>query len=408
MSQLATSMSAIINEPGRLPSQTIQNPKENVSMVQMSNLEEALEEAGRPSLAIERLKGAQAASSLVKQRQGPTTYKPTVKHFTHRHRPDWNQEEDRPNDGRTWVTHADNGRYAFTVSMTPPPITHFNVPASGWDIGTKDSSSPMKAIASKDHATQKNKVENKWEPKNEQNGLGTDKPLTRSRDVLLEMSKDPGAFTVTCGIGKAQVHHCLIDLGAAVNVLPYPLYCSLGLGPLKPPKISLELRDKSSVRPVGVLEKLMLRVGELDVPADFYVIPIGDNSKDDPPTIILGRPFLYTTREKIDIGKGSLSLAFNDRITNFHTRKPPDIVNTSKLSTLIPDLPRKTESMKRPAAMVKGPSPSQRYWKEKPPEQWEQDPSTSSHKNSGRVKAMIDAGAAAKFALSRLWDPDPS
>ncbi|CAM8908401.1 unnamed protein product [Rhodiola kirilowii] len=76
MSQLATSMSALTNEPGRLPSQTIQNP---------------------------------------------------------RHRPDWNQEEDRPNDGRTWVTHADNGRYAFTVSMTQPPIIHLNVPASGWD-----------------------------------------------------------------------------------------------------------------------------------------------------------------------------------------------------------------------------------------------------------------------------------
>ncbi|CAM8975148.1 unnamed protein product [Rhodiola kirilowii] len=33
MSQLATSMSALTNEPGRLPSQTIQNPKENVSAV---------------------------------------------------------------------------------------------------------------------------------------------------------------------------------------------------------------------------------------------------------------------------------------------------------------------------------------------------------------------------------------
>ncbi|CAM8989703.1 unnamed protein product [Rhodiola kirilowii] len=33
MSQLATSMSALINEPGRLPSQTIQNPKGNVNAV---------------------------------------------------------------------------------------------------------------------------------------------------------------------------------------------------------------------------------------------------------------------------------------------------------------------------------------------------------------------------------------
>ncbi|CAM8943415.1 unnamed protein product [Rhodiola kirilowii] len=33
MSQLATSMSALNNEPRRLPSQTIQNPKGNVSVV---------------------------------------------------------------------------------------------------------------------------------------------------------------------------------------------------------------------------------------------------------------------------------------------------------------------------------------------------------------------------------------
>ncbi|CAM8902865.1 unnamed protein product [Rhodiola kirilowii] len=33
MSQLATAMSALINEPGRLPSQTIQNPKGNINAV---------------------------------------------------------------------------------------------------------------------------------------------------------------------------------------------------------------------------------------------------------------------------------------------------------------------------------------------------------------------------------------
>ncbi|CAM8926193.1 unnamed protein product [Rhodiola kirilowii] len=159
MSQLTTSMSALTNELGRLPSQTVQNPKGIVNMIKASDIKVALEEAARPSLsttevdkkeligmmwedeayaqpcrelmARERLKEAQTAALLAEQQRGPTTYKPTVKHFTRRHRPDWNQEEDRPNDGRTWVTHADNGRYAFTVNMTPPPITHFNVPASG-------------------------------------------------------------------------------------------------------------------------------------------------------------------------------------------------------------------------------------------------------------------------------------
>ncbi|CAM8978461.1 unnamed protein product [Rhodiola kirilowii] len=429
MSQLATSMSALTNEPGRLPSQTVQNPKGNVSMVTMSDMKEALEEATRPSLpvtevnkeeflgmmwedetcaqtygeliAIEKLKEAQTAALLAKQQRGPATYKPTAKHFNRRCRPDWNQEEDRPIDGRTWVTHTDNGRYAFTVSMTPPPVTRFNVPASGWDdnedldsdgprsglgikkIRAQDSSYSMKIIASKDHATQKNEEEKELEPRNGQNGLIKEKRLTWNQEVQLEKGKDPGAFTVTCGIGKAQIHHCLIDLGAAVNILPYPLYCSLRIGPLKPPRISLELGDKSSVLPVGVLEKLMLRVGKLNVPTDFYVIHTGKSSEDDPPVVILGRPFLYTTRARIDVGKGSLSLAFGGRNSNFcvyansrtDTKKPPDIVNTSDLNALVPDQPRETERVTKPAAMVKRTSPFRKNRKKrknrktKPPEQ---------------------------------------
>ncbi|CAM8951211.1 unnamed protein product [Rhodiola kirilowii] len=45
MSQLATSISTLANEPGRLPSQTVQNPKGNVSMVTVSDMKKALEEA---------------------------------------------------------------------------------------------------------------------------------------------------------------------------------------------------------------------------------------------------------------------------------------------------------------------------------------------------------------------------
>ncbi|CAM8940361.1 unnamed protein product [Rhodiola kirilowii] len=422
MSQLATSMSALTNEPGRLPSQTVQNPKGTVNMVKMSDMKEALEEAARPSLsttevnkeeflgmiwedesyaqsygeliAMERLKEAQTTALLAKQQRGPATYKPTVKHFNRKNRPDWNQEEDRPIDGRTWVTHTDNGRYAFTVSMTPPPVTHFSIPASGWDdnedldgsrsglgtekIGAQDSSYSMKIIASEDHATKKNKEEKGLKPRNEQDGLITEKLLTWSHEAQLKMSKDPGAFTVTCGIGKAQIHHCLIDLGAAVNVLPYPLYCSLRLGPLKPPRISLELGDKSCVQPVGVFEDLMLRVEKLVVPTDFYVIPIEESSEDDPPTIILGRPFLYATKARIDMGKGLLSLAFGGKISDFYindndgrpgTRKPLDIVHTSDLRTLVSDLPRETVRVARPAAMVKRSSPIWEDRKEKPPEQ---------------------------------------
>ncbi|CAM8934563.1 unnamed protein product [Rhodiola kirilowii] len=71
MSQLATAMSTLTNEPGRLPSQTIQNPKANISMIKRSNEKATLGEVARSP-----------------------TYKLTNKHFTRRRRPHWNQEED--------------------------------------------------------------------------------------------------------------------------------------------------------------------------------------------------------------------------------------------------------------------------------------------------------------------------
>ncbi|CAM9000120.1 unnamed protein product [Rhodiola kirilowii] len=91
---------------------------------------------------------------------------------------------------------------------------------------------------------------------------------------------------------------------------------------------------------------------------------------------------------------------------NYDLAIPPDIVPISDLRTQISDLPRETERVTRQAAMVKGPSPPQKQWKEKPPKPWSSNPSTSSHKKSGKVKARINAGAAAKFNLSRPWDPN--
>ncbi|CAM8910900.1 unnamed protein product [Rhodiola kirilowii] len=381
MSQLATAMSTLTNEPGRLPSQTIQNPKANLSMIKRSNEKATLGEVARSP-----------------------TYKLTNKHFAWRRRPDWNQEEDRPNDGKTWVTHADNGRYAFTVCITPPPIIHSDIPASGWDDSNNLRwDSPTNIYASKQNIKGPDYTNHK--PRNGQNGPTIERALTSNH----EPQPDPGAFTVTCSIGEAQIHKCLVDLGAAVNAMPSSLYYLLGLGPLKPPRSNIELGDKSCIRPVGVLEDVILHVGELVIAADFYVIQTGETSEDDPPTIILGRPFLYATKSRIDVGKGSLSLKFGGKIANFSidnsrmdTKKPPDIIPISDHGTQISDLPKETERVTRPAAMVKGPQPSQKQWKEKTPKPWSSNPS----KKSGRVKAKTNTGTVAKYDLSHPWDPN--
>ncbi|CAM8929076.1 unnamed protein product [Rhodiola kirilowii] len=362
MSQLATAMSTLTTEPGRLPSQTVQNPNANISMIRRSNMKATLGEVARSP-----------------------TYKLSNNHFNRRRRPDWNQEEDRPNNGKTWVTHDDNGRYAFTVCITPPPIIHTDVPASGWDD------------------------DNNLRPRNRQTGQRIERALVSDHESQPERDKDPGAFTITCCIGETQIHKCLVDLGAAVNAMPSSLYYLLGLGPLKPPRSNIELGDKSCIRPVGELEDVILHVGELVVAADFYVIPTEETSEDDPPTIILGRPFLYATKARIDVGKGSLSLKFGGKIAHFYInqsrpdiKKSPDITPISDHCAQFSDLSLGTKKVSRPAAMVKGLPPHQRYWKEKIPKQRSPDQNTTSGKNSGRN----NTGMVAKFDLSHPWDPN--
>ncbi|CAM8892742.1 unnamed protein product [Rhodiola kirilowii] len=53
--------------------------------------------------------------------------------------------------------------------------------------------------------------------------------------------------------------------------------------------------------------------------------------------------------------------------------------------------------------IVKGPSPSQRRWKEIPSEL---DPNPSSAKKSGRLTAIIKVGGIKKYDLSHPWDPN--
>ena len=57
--------------------------------------------------------------------------------------------------------------------------------------------------------------------------------------------KDPGCPTITCIIGNHRIDQALLDLGASVNLLPYSVYQQLGLGELRPTRITLQLANRS-------------------------------------------------------------------------------------------------------------------------------------------------------------------
>ncbi|XP_023743565.1 uncharacterized protein LOC111891727 [Lactuca sativa] len=75
--------------------------------------------------------------------------------------------------------------------------------------------------------------------------------------------KDPGVFTVPCKLGNIYIPRAMLDLGASVNVLPYSLFKSIGVGTLSKTGVIIQLADRSLVHPKGVLENVLVQVDEL-------------------------------------------------------------------------------------------------------------------------------------------------
>src|ERR1044072_2913059 len=126
--------------------------------------------------------------------------------------------------------------------------------------------------------------------------------------------KDPGSFTLPVEFeGKEEVR-ALCDLGASVNVMPLSMFNRLGIGDLKPTMMCLQLADRSIVRPWGVVEDVLVKVGEFILPADFVVIDVNEDSKIP---LILGRPFMATSNAKIKVAKGTISLKVNGKKAMF-------------------------------------------------------------------------------------------
>ncbi|KAH7844708.1 hypothetical protein Vadar_030816 [Vaccinium darrowii] len=86
--------------------------------------------------------------------------------------------------------------------------------------------------------------------------------------------KDPGCPTIPIAIAGQNFDKALLDLGASVNLLPYSAYLRLGLGDLSETPVTLQLADRSIRVPKGVVEDVLIRVGEFQFPADFIVLDI--------------------------------------------------------------------------------------------------------------------------------------
>ncbi|GJT56691.1 reverse transcriptase domain-containing protein [Tanacetum coccineum] len=112
--------------------------------------------------------------------------------------------------------------------------------------------------------------------------------------------------------------NALADFGASINLLPHSIYKQLGLGALKPTRMTLELANRSVTHPMGIAEDVVVRVDGFTFLADFVVV----NFEPDPRVpIILGRPFLRTVKALIDLYEEKLTLRVGNGKLVFYAEK---------------------------------------------------------------------------------------
>ncbi|XP_048228932.1 uncharacterized protein LOC125369797 [Ricinus communis] len=132
--------------------------------------------------------------------------------------------------------------------------------------------------------------------------------------------RDLGSFTIPCLIGDKLKLLALADLGASINLMPSSLFEELGLSTSKltPTRMSIQLADRTVKYSKGIIEDVLVKVNKFIFPMDFVVMDM--NGESDVP-LILGRPFLATSKALIAVSSGKLELRVDHESITFDLTK---------------------------------------------------------------------------------------
>ncbi|XP_016168488.1 uncharacterized protein LOC107611032 [Arachis ipaensis] len=138
--------------------------------------------------------------------------------------------------------------------------------------------------------------------------------LTKECSALIQRKlpkkmPDPGSFLIPCTFGTITFEKALCDLGSSINLIPLSAMKKLGIQEAQATRITLQTADNSLRQAFGLVENVLVQVGELFLPADFVILDMGENTDD---SIILGRPFLATGRAIINVERGEMVLRLHE------------------------------------------------------------------------------------------------
>ncbi|KAK8694721.1 hypothetical protein V6N13_072267 [Hibiscus sabdariffa] len=155
----------------------------------------------------------------------------------------------------------------------------------------------------KDMVTRKKRIEEF------ETAAATETCLALMHNKVSAKKTDPGSFTIECFIGHNYPTKALCDPGASINLMPKSVFRKLGIGEAKPTTVMLQLADHSDVKLEGKIEDILVQIDKFIFPVDFLIL---DCEADEYAPIILGRPFLSTSRAIIDFDKDEIIFKVDD------------------------------------------------------------------------------------------------
>ncbi|KAL4306507.1 hypothetical protein AHAS_Ahas16G0185200 [Arachis hypogaea] len=129
---------------------------------------------------------------------------------------------------------------------------------------------------------------------------------------------DSGPCLVSCCIGGCTFHDCMCDLGACVTIMPLSIFVRLNLAPLKRSTVKFALAGKSVITVIEIAEDVLVAIKDLVFPVDFYILEMPPTENRSSSSVLLGRPFLKTSKFKLDAFTGTYSFEVGDKTIKFN------------------------------------------------------------------------------------------
>ncbi|GLJ22803.1 hypothetical protein SUGI_0429710 [Cryptomeria japonica] len=125
--------------------------------------------------------------------------------------------------------------------------------------------------------------------------------------IVIPKYSDPSSPVVSIVINGNQIKNVLIDLRAAINVMPREVMKHLENNGLRTTPIVLQLVDGSTVRPGGIIEDVIAILDSWEYLVDFMILSPKATLGGYP--VILGRPWLSTTDAYIGCRSGDMIIS---------------------------------------------------------------------------------------------------